>query len=134
MVLKSGSLNLLQPSGSVQACIGIALLYTSTISKSVFMQADADIRGTHVGLRNRLYTRKAEYPVNVFLVRDCVPSLYEMTTFSFLLQLKEFPQQLLLLHRKLQSTACDSFLLTRLHFAPFGKTLKVSGKVRHVEF
>jgi len=35
IVLKSGSLNLLEPSGTVQACNGIALPFTNVISISV---------------------------------------------------------------------------------------------------
>jgi hypothetical protein len=54
-----------------------------------------------------------------------------MTTFSFLLQLKEFPLQLLL-HRKLQSTACDSFSLdfTLLHSVRRSKFVEERGMLR----
>jgi len=73
------------------------------------MQDDADTSGFHVGLRNQLYNGKVEYPASVLLVRDCV-RLYEMMTFSILLQLKEFSLQLL--RPKLQPTAWDSLSLS----------------------
>ena len=92
------------------------------------MQDDADTSGFHVGLRNQLYNGKVEYLASVLLVWDCV-RLYEMMTFSILLQLKEFCLQLL--RPKLQSTACDSLSLdfTFLHSL---RRSKVREKVSHV--
>ena len=92
------------------------------------MQYDADTSGFHVGLRNQLYNGKVEYPASVLLVRGCV-RLYEMMTFSILLQLKEFSPQLL--RPKLQPTAWDSLSLdfTLPHSV---RRSKVRGKVGHV--
>jgi len=94
----------------------------------VFRQVDACTSGFHVGLRYQLYKGKVEYPESVLLVRDCV-RLYEMMTFSILLQLKEFSLQLL--RPKLQSTACESPSLdfTLPHSV---RRSKVRGKVSHV--
>jgi len=94
------------------------------------MQDDADTRTSeiHVGLRNQLYNGKVEYPASVLLVRDCV-RLYEMMTFSILLQLKEFSLQLL--RPKLQSTACDSLSLDFTLPHSVRRSI-VRGKVSHV--
>jgi len=88
------------------------------------MQDDADTSGFHVGLQNQLYNGKVDYPASVLLVRDCV-RLYEMMTFSILLQLKEFSLQLLRL--KLQPTAWDSLSLST-SLCPILYALKSSWK------
>jgi len=47
IVLKSGSFKLLEPSGPVQACNGIALTFTVLYRKPVFVGGGA-IRDTHI--------------------------------------------------------------------------------------
>jgi len=50
IALKSGSLNLLEPSGPVQACNGIALLLCSSgILRSVQLQFRSDVSGQPIG-------------------------------------------------------------------------------------
>jgi hypothetical protein len=54
IVLKSGSLKLLEPSGPVQACNGIALTFTFAIAQNVFARASWRLDFVHRWLSNYL--------------------------------------------------------------------------------